>query len=454
MENATKGGLFGGNVFTKAFQEFDEESFFEGLHNQVKNKSYFEKYRGFKVTITILSYVFNLGSALTASYAIFWLTQWLTGYAWAGYTLAAICLYFLESIKRKSSTELWQLWFFRKQIGVGWLLLSLACFGASVASSGFGIKQGTEEQAPDPELIKNDSLLTHYNAEIAKLEAKNEDLRNNRNREGITFYKLADGITANELVIADYRKRALDLETKLDGKNEKLTKAYMAEVQLTAWTLVWITVAMEVLFECCIAYIWYFAFRSYVEKSKVEGEAKEEQPSEAPAETPPPSPTPDVDVNALVQQIQTLQGELEALRASQTQNMTLDTPEPILNGTGLKNGDRNPIGFFTAQQRAMMEEDVALSLDTGGQAWTDVDTAVYPSLEDKYTIEHTYTKGGQQKTVHYTLRMVNSRIGQYERGVTEAEQKEMAATIVENRKQWLAYWKGKRTDLLQKMQAE
>lgn len=454
MENTTKGGLFGGNVFTQAFQEFDEDAFFEGLHNQVKNKSYFKKYRGFKVTITILSYVFNLGSALTASYAIFWLTQWLTGYAWAGYILASVCLYFLESIKRKSSTELWQLWFFRKQIGVGWLVLSLACFGASVASSGFGIKQGTEEQAPNPELIKNDSLLTHYTAEIAMLEAKNEDLRNNRSKEGITFYKLADGITANELVIADYRKRALNLEKKLDGKNEKLTKAYMAEVQLTAWTLVWITVAMEVLFECCIAYIWYFAFRSYVEKSKVQGEAKEEESNDEVVDTPPPSPTSDVDIERLMQHIQTLQGEIEALRASKIENTTLYTPEPILNGTEPKNSQRNPIGFFTPQQRGIMEEDTVLSLDTDGQVWTDVDTAAYPSLEDRYTIEHTYKKGGQEKTVHYTLRMVNSRIGQYERGIAEAEEKELSASIMENRKQWLAYWKQKRTDLLQKIQVE
>ena len=71
MEKDVKNTFFGANPFSKAFEEFDENAFFDNLHNQVKNKPYFEQYKGFKTTLLWLSYLFNLASALTASYAIF-----------------------------------------------------------------------------------------------------------------------------------------------------------------------------------------------------------------------------------------------------------------------------------------------------------------------------------------------------------------------------------------------
>lgn len=413
MENAKNSGLFGGNVFTQAFREFDEESFFESLHGQVRNKSYFDKYKGFKITITILSYIFNLGSALTASYAVYWLTQWLTGHAWLGYIIAGCCLYFLESIKRKSSTELWQTWFFRKELAVGWLVLSLACFGASICSSAFGVKQGTEEQAPDPELLKADSMAVHYNNEIAKLEAKNEDLRANKDKNGITFYKLADGIDANELIIADYRKRALGLEKKLDGKNEKLTSEYMTEVKMTAWTLVYITIIMELLFECCIAYIWYYYFRSYVERSKTQ--------SNTIVNTKNIQSVPNEDTNNnnlqivnLIQLVEDLQLENAALKELET------------------------------------EEKQEGNLAQIEQERTQEDTDKEMQIDDRYTVPHTYTRGGKSITVHYNATMVKSRIGEYERRVVAAKESDMEAHILENRKEWLAYWKAKQQELLEK----
>ena len=95
-KDATTSTLFGVNQFSKAFAEFDEEAFFDNLHNQVRNKSYFEKYKGFKTTLLCLSYVFNMASALTASYAVYWFINWITGMAIVGYIVAGVALFFLE----------------------------------------------------------------------------------------------------------------------------------------------------------------------------------------------------------------------------------------------------------------------------------------------------------------------------------------------------------------------
>lgn len=438
--------LFGENIFTRAFQEFDEDTFFENLHNRVRNKSYFQKYKGFKTTLLWLSYLFNLASALTASYAIFWLVQWITGLAIVGYAIAGIFLFFLEKIKRKSSSEFWQVLFFHKEFAAGWFGLSLFCLALSLASSGFGVKEGTEQLSPDAELIASDSLATEYRAEIAKLEAENKEFKKQRNHEGVIYHRTQASIKSNKKMIADYQSRILEIDKKLEGKNEQLTTAYMEEVELTAWTLVWLTLLMELLFEACIAYVWYYYFRSYVERRKVQGiTAGAESPIQA---TPPPS-----DREAeLLELIQSLKSEISTLRTPISQNGTHTRPDAETSHTGLKNTFRQPIGFYSKVQRIEMEQTTKEAEKVSGQVWTDVDRDNSVGSDDKYTIEHRYTKGGKEKTVRYTMRMVNSRIGQYARELQEAIDKQLDKSVIENRRQWLEYWQGKRGVLLEKME--
>ena len=417
MEKGTKSTLFGVNPFSQAFAEFDETAFFDNLHNTVKNKPYFEKYKGFKMTLLGLSYLFNLASALTASYAIFWLTKWITGIAILGYIVSALFLFFLEKIKRKSSTEFWQVWFFRKQFAVGWFGLSLFCLALSLLSSGFGVKQGTENLAPDPELLRADSMATYYRAEITKLEETNKELRGNKNKQGVTFYKLYDAINANTATIADYTKRATELEKKTEGKNEQLTANYMEEVKLTSWTLVLITLLMELLFEACICYIWYYYFRSYIERNKT-------APIQNTNNVQNSSPT--LPNEQLVQMIEQLQAENEVLKIQHK------PPQTELNGSEIQN--RTPIGFGRGHTR------------------THEDTEQKTVINDRYTVAHTYSKGGQEITVHYNAIMVKSRIGEYERKINEAKAKEMEKSVIENREKWLKYWKGKEAELFQKIE--
>lgn len=419
MQNAdNRRSLLGRNPFADSFAEFDEDSFFENLHNTVRNKPYFEKYKGFKTTLLWLSYLFNAASALTASYAIFWLTNWITGIAIVGYIVATISLFFLEKIKRKSSGEFWQVYFFHNSVAIGWLALSLFCLGLSLASSGFGVNQGAKELAPDPELLRADSMATFYALEVQRLEEVNAELRGNKNKDGTTFYKLYNSINANTATITDYRRRAQELEKKTEGENDKLTADYMTEVDLTAWSLVYLTLLMELLFECCIAYVWYYYYRSYVERKQMQG-------LETMKQTETNSTLP--NLLELENTIQLLEAENQALRS---QNMI--PPPATLNGTEVLN--RALIGFKNGHTR------------------TGEDTQEKVHINDRYTIPHTYTRGGQSITVHYNSTMVKSRVGEYERKIVEAEQKQMGEDVIENRKQWLKYWKEKELELLHKIE--
>lgn len=445
-------GSFGVNVFTQAFQEFDEDAFFENLHNKVKNKSYFQKYKGFKATLVALSYLFNVASALSASYGVYWLTNRITGVAVIGWIVACIFLFFLEKVKRKSSSEFWQVYFFRKEFMIGWFALSVFCFGISLGTSAFGVKEGTETLSPDPELIANDSTAKWYIAEAEKLESTNEDLRNNRDpKSGVTFYNLNPAIAANTQTAKEYRQRASELEKKLEGQNEKLTTDYIEEIALTAWTLVWFTVLMELLFEACLCYVWYYLHRSYVERAKTKGIEESEDTQE-------PLPSPDESSTTDLEEIKTLLKTLIEAQILTKQGQVLQVPNPKLNSS--KNGLKPPsiglqepslpIGFFTQAQRTEMNRSLGTNQNECGHIGTHEDTAPKILIDDRFTVPHTYTRGKEKITVHYTARMVKSRVGEYERKVEEAENKPMAKQVIENRKAWLVYWQNKWNDLLGK----
>jgi len=254
------------NIWNEAFQQFDENTFFSRLDEKVKPQPYFNKYKGFKNTLLALSYVFNIASMLTAMYAVFWLFEWIAGSKTLGIVVALILLFFTENLKRKSSGEVWQIWFFHKKIAGGWLCLSLFIAIASISASMFGTKQATNTLSPTAELIANDSTATAYRKEVEILKTENKELSTQRNHEGIIYHRIQTMINKNKEIINDYTSRILALDTKLEGKNDLLSTEYKSKVDHTGRILAALSLLFEILFEACIAYIWYYYMRSYIER--------------------------------------------------------------------------------------------------------------------------------------------------------------------------------------------
>lgn len=449
-----KASLFGTNLFAKAFAEFDEESFFQNLHNKVKNKSYFEKYKGFKNTLLGLSYLFNAASIFSASYGVFWLTKWFTGTAIAGYVLAAVFLFFLEKLKRKSSNEFFQVWFFRRQTAIGWLCLSLACLGISLGSSSFGTKTGTEELAPDPELIATDSTAAAYRAKIAELELKNQQFSNQTNHEGTIYYKLQNAIRDNTSMIAEYNTRVLELDKKLEGKNEQLTATYQESVQMTKHTLITITILFEILFEACICYIWYYFHRSYVERTRTQNLPNAEANHlKLPPSHGSNSSASQEELLDLVYQLQQQVNELNSRHlGSEFPVHQKGKSEHDEDTNGMHSRMHRVYGFLTNEQkRAANHEGLREKLSE--QALADLSRQDSVQFEDRFTIVHRYLKGNQEMEVRYTLPRIESRLAQYNRELNDAIEKNMGEAVIENRKNWIAYWESRKEELKQKMDA-
>ena len=424
-----KSSLHGNNLFAKAFQEFDEEQFFERLEKRVQPQSYFHKYKGFKNVIATLSYLFNVISAFTASYLVFWLTNWLTGIAFMAYSLSAIFLFFMEQLKRKSSGEFFQVWFFEKKIAVGWLGLSLFVFLASVASTYHGTNKATWDFAPSSPTIVQDSILNNLYTQLSATESQIAEARATR-WKGTTTRTSQQTVkelsTQKTLLLTEIERR----EQGKEGKNKTITQQHFSEIELTATTLAWLTVLFEILFECCIAYIWYYYHRSYIER-KLIGEYDKILSVKIPVKK-----MSDDDVKLLQDLFSNLQDNQNNSGPSFT-NKETDQNE---NGH-LKNQFSLPIGYYSKEQREnqlknLFKHHLGLFKQTKSKN--------EGKYQERYTIPHRDFKNGQIK--HLTIDNVNNRINIY---ISKIEKAFIGKNyrIIPNQLSKLRYWLRRRKEL-------
>lgn len=422
--------LFGKDIFTKAFQEFDESTFFQRLENRVKPQSYFNRYKGFKGVITALSYLFNIVSAFTASYLIFWFTQWLTGISLVAYGLSALFLFFMEKLKRKSSGEFFQIWFFEKKVAAGWLGLSIFIFVTSVLSTYYGTDRATRDFAPSAPIVTADSTLNSLYAQLSATEAQIDEARGTR-------WKGTTTRTSQQTIKELSRQKTVILEDigqREQGKDKQngiITQSHQEQVGLTATTLAWLTVLFEVLFEGCMAYVWYYYHRSFVEH-KLIGRGENMSPT-------PPSKTAEIAplvsmMNDLQQQIALLQQQNNRSAVSSFPNHSHKSGSP----NGIKNEGIRPIGFVTQAKQVQCE------------ALQHVVTDEKIFLDDTHTIAHKDSRTGKIK--RYTMNRVDNFISHYEKGVQEALKSKMEQQVLHNRERWLKYWNGKKAELQMKQQ--
>lgn len=423
--------------FDKAFEVFNEKSMLESLHKRVKPKSFYNQHKAWKVFIEVLSYLFNFVSVSTTGLAAYLLVDTLGGHKILGIIIGIALVICIEILKRKSSSEMWQIWFFRRRFAKGWFLLSLSIAAFSVFSSGYGTKEGTNELTPDPELIaKSETLQSHY-ATVEKLDAEIADLRANKNSKGVTFYKLYPTIDAKTKTVEEYRAKILDLEEDLEGKNATLTDDYQSKVEITGWALVTVVVICEIAFELCIAYVWYFYFRSYVEKLIEEGEITN------------------------VQDFYTLIEKQEYIELSNSQKGSSTLPSGISGNQSMKSlniGDNNDLlqQFEQLQQQlfAMQEMQANQALNQSEQRKGDSEQSSSKSVQsDLYSVEHTYMKNGETVTVHYTMPIIQSRIRQYDRELQDASTKGSSQQVIDNLSKKLGYWMDKKEELEHKLLA-
>jgi len=426
MENSRKSGsILGDNLWAKAFARFDEEVFFSKLHEQVKNKPYYERYLGFKKTLSILSYILSFAGAVTSAYAVYWLACWAGAAVWVSLVIGAVILVFLERVKRKASEEAWRIHFFEHRIAPGWVLFSLALLALGVFTSSFGAKEGAKDFAPIVQLIVSDSTAQDYRQRIATLETENTQLSRQRNHLGEIFWPAQKQMARNKETISEYETRIIALDAKLEQANDGLKAGHQTNVDFASRIFMLVQIFMELAFEGCIAWIWYFYYRSYVERVKAAAisTATATTASQGAANQEPLS-------HALPPQEEPLSPPLSVQGNGQIQNNT-------------SNHHSRPIGFYSDAQRDVLAAQEFPSVQTRTGLYSGETTLI----DDLYTVLHTYQRGGRIYQTPYTENQILARISQYERELAEAQQKNMDADVLENRRQWYQYWRGKLEEL-------
>jgi hypothetical protein len=378
--------------------------------------------------ILSLSYLFNIISALTASYLIFWLTKWLTGLVFIAYTLSAVFLFFMEKLKRKSSSEFFQVWFFEKHIATGWLALSLIMFGVSVASTYYGTDRATIDFAPSAPIITKDSILNDLYAQLDTTETQITKARKTKWKGTTTRTSqqtISELTKQKTTLLSDIRMK----EKENKNQNNSIKSKHSNEIEITATTLSWVTVLFELLFECCMAYIWYYYYRSYIERKKT---------NNLPL-TPNKEEIKHQSFEELFKHLQTA--------INHSQNGKVDHPQESNDYS--KNGEANnqsilPLGFYTdSQRKEYLERLFKQQIQPFKQSFSEKEII----LLDKYTISHRDFKNGEIK--HLNMGNINNRIDIYTGRIKKAFDNDNLR-VIPNQLSKLQYWINRRNELVKK----
>lgn len=456
--------------FSNAFKTFDEGHYFKNLFDKFSEKTFYQKYRNFWYFIIFLSVLFNLLSLASGAYAVYDLSFKFVQIMWVAIVIALVILACLEKVKRYSSGEFWQVFWFKRKYAYGWLCLSLFCAALSIASSMYGTYEGTEDLGPGAELVATDSVAQSYRTRIAQLEEENQGHQANKNKAGETYWPSQQAILENKSIIKDLEARAMQLETKLEGHNAELTKDYREELALTASFLMWLSFIFELLFEAAMAYIEYYRYRSFIERWLQLGypvtsqgrpilsfleELDEKEQQQLLGNGQHPSPTlPSRSAPDKIHDNQQLELETALSKTLAPFMQRLENLEQRIHNSSMKNGQHEPPSRPTSTMMADRPRPIGYHIPK-----KETEIFVQDFENDLYTVPHMYTKKGETIIKPYGESLIQGRINQYAKLVetlkahspypTQAEEQKHLERLQE-KQEILAYWEGKMIELHKK----
>lgn len=440
-------------------QQDNELRAYNRLRLRKKDKPYHERYYALYILAIIFGWSANILSGITESskiYAFFY--DFLAPYSFASsatWILVIVCVALLEIFHRLISKS-----YFKDLVendahtkGMTPKLLVMLCTAIFLTSlsfkGGFDLIRLSQEkpttiiaQTLDANQINNSigAIADSLNLDADEYRAT----RKWQNRLSTEDAKEWKTIQQDKRDMQKLQAQALlnigqinkENQIQVDSLNTKQQDIYESKISQRGYGLGFVSIfAMLILYAC----LWYdeeYQERKMIYLEKKYGHLFNEVDA--------PSPTPEHIASILNSHHSPLDGSVSGSANGTANNSVINqnahsTPKMAKN-------DYRPIGFFTASDKSNMNTPTTDDTKHSGQVWTDVDKA----YSDQYTVPHIYQKNGKPVTVHYTMRMINSRIGQYERDIQDAINRELADDVLENRRNWLIYWQGKRTTLLQK----
>ena len=99
----------------------------------------------------------------------------------------------------------------------------------SVSSTYFGTDRGTRDFSPNATTLSADTTETGIRNQIALLEQENENLKKERNHEGVIYFPTQQAIASNKSRIEALQNRLNDKETGRESDNKEIQKQHLAD---------------------------------------------------------------------------------------------------------------------------------------------------------------------------------------------------------------------------------
>lgn len=441
----------------QAESQDNEKRAYHRLKQRKQDQPYYQRYYTFYILVILFGWAANILSGVTESSKLYaFYHDFLVAFSFAevaSWVLVMLSVVLLEIFHRVVATS-----YFKDLVENDThkremtpkliVMLTMAAISAGLSFMGGFDLVRLAKQAPSPiaaQLMETGDITAAYSPLIGDLKNDIQDFRKTREWKGRLsdqsakkWEKMKESKQIAQLkqaeALANLSTANLQEQIRVDSLNQYRTRHYEMQVNHRGYGLGFLSIfAMFILYAC----LWYD--EEYQERKAIYLEKKYG------AMVGEPIPTP-------------FASHPKMPSAPPGSPMLPYQPlPPYPTGTSPSAGTENevnhiqhPIGFYTDAKRAEMGGSSSMIEKTSGQVWTDMDRESPVSFDDRYTVPHTYRKGGKAVTVHYSLRMVNSRIRQYHREVAEAEARQMAAEVLDNRRRWLQYWQGKQEELLRK----
>lgn len=258
-----------GEAALNAFKQQNNQNSFSKLERRF-NKSvntWCEQYQSLRVLAFLISWAFNLISALGLAYLVFHaLMSFGMGRDLAIF-FSVLFLALFELVKRKTSDLFWDDYVATKSPNIGLGVINfVVIFGLSLAGTYNGYDQGTKDFSPEYEAQKTNDNIDRIDSEILALQTENIEVhQKTADKKGQMRWNNEVMFTKNNERIAELNKQ-IDIErASLSELEEENGTEFEKGITLGIDTIMYIAIGSEIAFEFLMWFMSFFDFRKRIE---------------------------------------------------------------------------------------------------------------------------------------------------------------------------------------------
>jgi len=255
--------------FKDAFNAFKQSAQFQSLQDKYTVKPYYRRNRPLKQVVQISSFLLNCLSAVTASACLFLFFNSILMFASISALLAGAFVLVIEALKRLSLHPIFKRFLQFGEISIMQISFVLALGAFSACLSYNGAHQLVTTLTPAPVLQDVSQIRQPYKTQIAKLEAKQADLKNISSWRGKLTRPAQKTYQSIEKQIAEAQAAMMQATQVAQSQNDKTMKVSQSQTSTTAGAFAVISFIFDFLLCVCIWYLEFYDFRSFAEFANI-----------------------------------------------------------------------------------------------------------------------------------------------------------------------------------------